>query len=114
MSAAWEAAEQSDRSLNGDSPITRMQEDGTLTFQGSYQDAVARLFAYECSGTQPENAGTGRTRNGWERYTCRATGDGIFPRRGLERILGRLWVYESFGLSPPEWVRWYGNLSKAK
>ena len=114
MSAAWDAAGQPVRSPDGFSPITRMQEDGTLTFRGGYEDAVARLFAYECSGTLPEDAGTGRRRSGWERYTFQAPGGGIFPRRGCECVLGRLWAYESFGLVPLEWARRYGDVSKAE
>lgn len=114
MSAAWGSAEQSHQPPDGFSPITWMQEDGTLTFRGSYEDAVARLFSYECSGTLPEDAGTGRRRSGWERYTFQAPCGGIFPRRDCERVLGRLWAYESFGLAPPEWARRYGDMSKAK
>ena len=114
MSGAWGTAGHSDQSPDGFSPIARMQEDGTLTFRGSYEDAVARLFAYECSGTLPEDAGRGRMRSGWERYTFRAPGGGIFPRRGLARVPGRLWAYASFGLAPPEWAWRYGDLSKAK
>lgn len=114
MSGAWGTAGHSDQSANGFSPIAQMQEDGTLTFRGSYENAVARLYAYECSGTLPEDAGTGCIRSDWERYTFRAPGGGIFPRRGRERVLGRLWAYESFGFAPPEWARRYGDLSKAK
>ena len=114
MSAARGAAGQPNRSPDGFFPIAWMREDGTLTFQGGYEDAVARLFSYECSGTLPEDAGTGRRRSGWERYTFQAPCGGIFPRRGCERVLGRLWAYESFGLAPPEWARRYGDMSKAK
>lgn len=114
MSGAWGTAGHSDQSANGFSPIAQMQEDGTLTFRGVYEDAVARLFSYECSGTLPEDAGAGRRRSGWERYTFRAPGGGIFPRRGCECVLGRLWAYESFGLVPLEWTRRYGNVSRAK
>lgn len=114
MSAARGAAGQPVRSPDGFSPITWMREDGTLTFRGVYEDAVARLFSYECSGTLPEDAGAGRRRSGWERYTSRVPGGRIFPRRGCECVLGRLWAYESFGLAPPEWARRYGDMSKAK
>ena len=112
--AAQGAAEPSAQSTGRFLPLTWMQEDGTLAFRGSYEDAVARLFAYECSGALPEDAGTGRWRSGWERYTFRAPGGGIFPRRGCERVLSRLWAYESFGLAPPEWARRYGDVPGAK
>lgn len=91
------------------SPITRMRKDGTLTFRGSYSDAVIRLFEYECCGILPEDAKAGHVREHWERYTFRLPYGRIYPRRGCSLVLGRLWAYETSGLTPRVWAEQYGS-----
>ena len=73
MSAAGNAvrgtAETAALSPNAFSPIVRMREDGTLTFHGDYDNAIVRLFEYECSSVLPEDVKAGRVQNHQERYT---------------------------------------------
>ena len=55
---------------------------GALSFRGTYDAAVRRLFELE------------NQRRPQERYTVRGPGGKPFPRRGIELVLGRLYEYE--------------------
>lgn len=84
-------------------------EDGTIALRFDYDYAVRRLNAYENSGVQPEDAGTGRCRKEWERYTVKVSNGEIFPRRGWECVLGQLRSYEQSRLTPEQWMEKYGT-----
>ena len=118
MSAAGNAvrgrAETAALSPDAFSPIARMREDGTLTFHGDYDNAIVRLFEYERSGVLPEDAKAGHVRNHWERYTFQTPCGRIYPCRGCELILGRLWAYEVSGLPPRAWTERHGTSPNTK
>jgi len=62
--------------------VARITEDGQITFNGDYDNAVERLCQLE-----------DKYRPG-ERYTIRLKDGTAFPRRGIELVLGRLYDYE--------------------